>query len=141
MPHYSTSITINANQEAIWKVLADVAHWHAWTPTVTKVEVIDEPELKLNHRYKVYQPKLQPAIWTITVLTPPSSFTWESRMSGMIMRAEHTLKPTGTNQTELSLMFSFQGLLGEIVGRIYRETVQSYITTEALSLKKRVENL
>ena len=44
MTKYSTSITINANPEAVWKVLSDVAHWHAWTPTVTKVEVLNTPE-------------------------------------------------------------------------------------------------
>ena len=140
MQQHSTSILINASQEAIWKVLSDVAHWHEWTPTVTKVEILDQPELKLNHRYKVYQPKLQPSIWTITVLTPPSGFTWESRMPGMVTCAEHTLKSIGINQNKLSLKFSFQGLLGEITGRLYRSTVQAYITTEAQSLRKRVEN-
>src|SRR5262245_37629986 len=45
MPKYSTSIFINADQASVWKVLSDVAHWHEWTPTVTKVEVLDQPEL------------------------------------------------------------------------------------------------
>ena len=141
MPQYSTSISINADQEAIWKVLSDVAHWHQWTPTVTKVEVLDQPDLKLNNRYKVHQPKLQPAIWTVTVFEPPSSFTWESRMPGMLMIGEHRLKPVNTNQTELSLGFAFQGWFGEIIGRLYRKTVESYIATEAESLKQRIEKL
>ncbi|SRR5258706_2880659 len=140
MPQYSTSISINASQTAIWKVLSDVAHWNEWTPTVTKVEVLDQPELKLNNHYKVYQPKLQPAVWTVTTLQPPSSFIWESRMPGMLMVAEHTIKPMNSNQTELSLKFAFQGWLGEIIGRLYRKTVEAYIATEAQSLKKRVEN-
>ena len=66
MPKYSTSITINASQEAAWKILSNVAHWNEWTPTVTKVEVLDQPELKPGNRYKVHQPKLQPVVWTIT---------------------------------------------------------------------------
>jgi len=140
MTQYSTSLTINASQEAIWKVLSDVAHWNEWTPTITKIEVLDTPELKLNNRYKVYQPKLQPAVWSVTVLAPPSSFIWESKMPGMVMIAEHTLKSTGTNQNELTLSFSFQGALGAIIGRLYRKTVQNYLETEARSLKKRVEN-
>jgi hypothetical protein len=140
MKPYSTSITINASQETIWKVLSDVAHWHEWTPTVTKVEVLDGPELKLNNRYKVFQPKLQPAIWSVTVLTPPTNFTWESHMPGMHMIAEHILKPINANQTELTLTFAFQGWLGELVGRLYRTTVESYIAIEAQSLKKRVES-
>jgi hypothetical protein len=139
MPQHSTAISINADQEAIWKVLSDVTRWHEWTPTVTKVEVLDHPELKLNYRYKVYQPKLQPAIWTVTLLEPPSTFIWDSRMPGMLMIAEHTLKPVHANLTELFLKFAFQGWFGEIAGRLYRKTVESYIRTEAQSLKKRFE--
>lgn len=140
MPRYSTSITINTSQEAIWKVLSDVSHWNEWTPTITKVEVLDIPGLKLDNRYKVFQPKLQPAIWSVTVLEPPARFTWESRMPGMRMVAEHILKSTGANQNELTLSFSFHGAFGAIIGRLYRKTVQNYLETEAHSLKKRVEN-
>ena len=141
MPNFSKTIIINSNQESIWKILSDVSCWHEWTPTVTKVEVLDQPELKFNHRYKVFQPKLQPAIWTITVLAPPSNFTWQSKMPGMRMAAEHILKPVNVNQTELTLTFAFQGWLGEIIGRIYRATTEAYVQTEAQSLKKRAENL
>ncbi len=74
MTKFSTSLTINASQEATWKVLSDVARWHEWTPTVTKVEVLNTPELKLGNRYKVFQPKLQPAEWNVTELTT-SNFT------------------------------------------------------------------
>ena len=140
MSKYSTSITINTGQEAAWKVLSDVAHWHEWTPTVTKVEVLDTPELKLGNRYKVYQPKLQPAEWTVTVLTPPSNFNWESKMPGMTMIAEHHVNAVSTDQTEVTLKFAFQGFLGEIIGRMYGKITESYIQTEARSLKKRVEN-
>jgi carbon monoxide dehydrogenase subunit G len=140
MPKYSTSISINADQESVWKRLSDVAHWHEWTPTVTKVEVLDTPELKLNNRYKVYQPKLPPAVWTVTILTPPSNFIWESRMPGMHMIAEHIVHAVTATQTEVTLSFAYQGFLGEIMGRLYRQMVESYIATEAQSLKKRVEN-
>ena len=140
MPQYSTFISINADQESVWKVLSDVAHWHQWTPTITKVEVLNEPELKLNNRYKVYQPKLQPAVWTVTVLTLPSNFIWESKMPGMIMIAEHIVRAVSANQAEVTLKFAFQGFFGEIIGKLYRNTVESYIATEAQSLKKKVEN-
>lgn len=139
MKPYSTTITINASQEAVWKVLSDVSRWHEWTPTVQKVEVLDAPELKLNNRYKVFQPKLQPAEWTVTVLTPPSNFTWESKAPGMHMVAEHILKSINTNQTELTLTFVFHGWLGNLIGRMYGKMTAEYVQTEAQSLKKRVE--
>lgn len=138
MTKFSTSVTINASQEAVWKILSDVAHWHEWTPTVTKVEVLNTPEIKLNNRYKVFQPKLQPAVWTVTLLTAPSNFTWESKIPGMHMVAEHILTPKGTDQTELTLTFTFDGWFGKLIGRMYGNTTKSYIQTEAQSLKKRV---
>jgi carbon monoxide dehydrogenase subunit G len=140
MTEFSTSTTINASQEDIWNTLSDVTRWHEWTPTVQKVEVLDTLELKLNNRYKVYQPKLQPAEWTVTVLESPSSFTWESKAPGMHMVAEHILSAKGANQTELTLTFAFHGFLGSIFGKLMRKTVESYVTTEAQSLKKQVEN-
>ena len=139
MTRYSASITIKANQQAIWNILSDVIHWNEWTTTVTSVEVLDTPELKLNNRYKVFQPKLQPAVWSVKVLEPPSSFIWESKMPGMLMIAGHTLKSTGTNQNELALTFSFQGKLGNVIGWLYRNPVENYLATEAQSLKRRVE--
>ncbi len=139
MKPYSTSITINASQEAIWKVLSDVAHWHAWTPTVTKVEVLNTPELKLGNRYKVLQPKLQPAEWTVTELTT-SNFTWESKAPGMHIVAEHVVKPINANQAEVTLTFAFNGWLGNFIGKLYGKMTLEYIQTEAQSLKKRIEN-
>ncbi len=140
MTKFSTSLTINASQEATWKVLSDVAHWHEWTPTVTKVEVLNTPEIKLSNRYKVFQPKLQPVEWKVTVLTPPSNFTWESRSPGMHMVAEHILTSKGTNQTELTLTFAFNGWLGSFIGKMYGKLTAEYIQTEAQSLKKRIES-
>jgi len=140
MPQYSTSISINSTQESVWKIFSDVAHWHKWTPTVTKVEVLDQPELKLGNRFKVYQPKLQPAVWTVTVLTPPSNFIWESKMPGLVMIAKHTVRAISSNQADLTLKFAFQGFFGEIIGRMYGKLVESYIATEAQSLKKCVES-
>jgi hypothetical protein len=139
MKPYSTSILINASQEAVWQIFSDVTRWHEWTPTVTKVDVLDAPELKLGNRYKVFQPKLQPALWKVTILTPPSKFTWESSAPSMGMIAEHILESVNANQTKVTLTFSFHGLIGELAGRMYRTTVESYLATEAQSLKKRVE--
>ena len=134
MTKFSTSITINSIQEATWKVLSDVAHWHEWTPTVTKVEVLNTPELKLGNRYKVFQPKLQPAVWTVTELNS-ANFTWESKSPGMHMVAEHVVKSVNANQSEVTLTFAFNGWLGNLIGKMYGKMTEEYVQTEALSLK------
>ncbi len=140
MTKFSTTITINASQEAIWKILSDVAHWHEWTLTVTKVEVPNASKLKFGNRYKVFQPKLQPVVWTITELNS-ANFTWESKSPGMHMVAEHVVKSINANQSEVTLTFAFNGWLGNLIGKMYGKMTAEYIQTEAQSLKKRVENL
>ena len=138
MAKFINSLTINASQEAVWKVLSNVAHWHEWTPTVTKVEVLNTPELKLGNRYKVIQPKLQPVVWTITELNS-ANFTWESKSPGMHMVAEHVVKSVNANQSEVTLTFAFNGWLGNLIGKMYGKMTEEYVRTEAQSLKKRVE--
>jgi hypothetical protein len=138
MTKFSTSLTINASQEKVWKVLSDVVCWHEWTPTVTKTEALDTPELKLGNRYKVIQPKLQPVEWTVTELSA-SNFTWESKSTGMHMAAEHVVKSINANQSEVTLTFAFDGWLGNLIGKMYGKMTQEYIQIEAQSLKKRVE--
>ena len=138
MTKFSTSLTLNASQEATWKVLSDVARWHEWTPTVTKVEVLNTPELKLGNRYKLYQPKLQPAEWIVTELTT-SNFTWESKVPGMHMVAEHVIKSVNANQSEVTLTLAFNDWLGNLIGKLYGKMTEEYVQTEAQSLKKRVE--
>ena len=140
MAKFITSLPINASQEAVWKVLSNVAHWHEWTPTVTKVEVLNTPELKLGNRYKVIQPKLQPVVWTITELNS-ANFTWESKSLGMHMVAKHVVKLINANQSEVSLTFAFNGWLGNIIGKMYGKMTEEYVQTEAQSLKKRSETL
>ena len=140
MTKFSISLTINASQDSIWKILSDVAHWQEWTPTVTKVEVLDTPELKLGNRYKVTQPKLQPVVWTVTELNS-ANFTWESKSLGMHMVAEHVVKSISANQSEVTLTFAFNGWLGNLISKMYGKMTEEYIQTEARSLKKRAETL
>ena len=63
-----TSISIAAPPERIWPALADVAAWPDWLPTVTRVEPLDGRELAPGRRYRIAQPRLQTAVWTVTAL-------------------------------------------------------------------------
>lgn len=139
MIKFSTSLLINANQEAVWNVLSDVVRWPLWTPTVTEVEALNTPELKLGNRFKVVQPKLQPAEWTVTELSK-SNFKWEAKSLGMHMAADHILQPgNAKQQTLLTLTFTFNGWLGKLIGKLYGKITKEYLQTEAQSLKDKVE--
>jgi hypothetical protein len=136
---YEASATIRAPVEPVWLRLSDVLHWNRWTPTVTRIEALDAPELEPGRRFLVHQPKLRPAIWRVTRVDAGSSFSWESRAPGVVMLAGHSVESLPSGDTRLELRFSFGGLLGPIVGRLNRRIVESYIATEAASLCRSVE--
>lgn len=55
------------------------------------------------------------------------------------MIAEHTLERLASGHTHLMLRFSFRGILAPLVGRLNRSFVNSYIATEAESLRRASE--
>lgn len=140
MPTYETSTTIHADPEKIWPVLADVVNWPRWTPTVTKVEVIDSARMGMGARFEVHQPKLRPAVWTVTRVEPPTRFLWESRLPGLLMVADHVIESAPDGTSRLTLRFGFEGLLGRIAGPLNRKRVEGYIAREAASLRSLFEN-
>lgn len=139
MRSYEAATSIAAPRDAAWRVLSDVAAWPEWLPTVTSVEPLDGRTLEVGSRFRVCQPKLRPATWVVTELEPPRSFVWLARSPGLRMVAAHTIDETSPGHSRVILRFSFAGLLGGLVARLYGPLTQSYIAREAAALKGKVE--
>lgn len=139
MPSYLVTETLNASPQAIWPVLADVVRWADWTPTISRVRGLSVETLEPGAQFEVHQPKLRPAVWTVTALEPGQRFTWEARSPGLRMRADHRLIAASDTQTTLELRFTFEGWLGPLVGWLARGVTMDYMRTEAAQLKRRVE--
>ena len=118
---YQATASIDAPVETVWARLAAVLEWNGWTPTIIRVEALEHALLKPGRRFRVYQPKLRPAIWSVTAVQPPVSFTWEARAPGVRMVAEHALERLPSGHVGLTLRFSFGGLLGPLVGWLERQ--------------------
>ncbi len=132
---------IAAGREAAWTVLADVAAWPEWLPTVTALEALDDRTLKVGARYLLHQPSLRPAVWTVTDLEPGRRFVWQARSPGLRMRAEHLLLDQGSGASKVVLRFTFAGPLGGLLGWFYRALTEECIALEAASLAQRAEAL
>lgn len=141
MPTYETFTSIAAPQEAVWRVLSDVAAWPSWLPTVAKVEPLDGEVLRLGARFLVHQPKLRPATWTVIELEEPRRFVWVAQSPGCKMLAEHTVDKEWSDVSRVVLRFSFTGPLGSLLGWLFRSAAENYIGQEAFALKKKVEAL
>lgn len=139
MPAFEASISIAAPREPVWAVLAGVAAWPKWLPTVTSVQAHDGEPLKLGARYTVRQPKLRPATWVVTELRPPYTFVWEARSPGLAMIASHTIEVVSPNSSRVTLRFEFAGLLGTPIAWLFRSITGRYLAQEAKSLKCTVE--
>ena len=141
MPTYQTSIQIHAPLDVTWSVLSQVAEWPQWLPTVSKVEPLDGLDLAKGHRFTLHQPKVQPTTWTVSEVEPQHRFTWKAKSPGLRLIADHVLQKQSSEQLELTLMFSFRGLLGWWVGPKYKAITMILLAKEAKSLKRRAETL
>jgi hypothetical protein len=136
---YESKIAITAPRDRIWTVVADVVRWAEWTPTVTRVEPVDSATPSLGARFRVLQPRLRPAVWTITDFRPGQGFVWETRFPAARVAAEHWIYPASGEGYDVSLRVSFSGLFGVALGTFTRRLTRSYLAQEAESLKRRVE--
>ena len=118
-------------------MLFDVARWPEWTPTIDRVERMDEGPFQLGSRAKVRQPKLPQAQWQVTEVVDGRNFTWEAKGPGMKTIARHEVVPDDTGST-VTLSIEQTGPMGAVAATLWRGLTQRYIELEAESLDKRV---
>ncbi|HEU4569755.1 MAG TPA: SRPBCC family protein [Gemmatimonadales bacterium] len=136
---YTVTTRIAARPEQVWAHLADVLRWPDWLPTVRSVMPLGPRPLALGARYRVLQPKLPAATWTVTALEPGRGFTWESRSPGVRVVAEHRLQPLPGAATSLTLEIRFSGPLAALARALGGPITKDYLAREASCLKWRAE--
>ncbi len=135
---YEHTVDIAAPVGVIWRVLADIEHWPDWTPTMTSIEALDPLPLRVGLRARVTQPGLRPAVLTVTAVEAGRRFLWGTKQPGLAFNGDHVVAATPEG-ARVRLLAEFTGLLAPVVGAIYGKKVRAYVTTEAESLKARVE--
>lgn len=138
MSEFHVSVEIAAPIEHVWSILADVARWPEWTESVASVSPLDATPIGVGSRVRIHQPKLRPAVMTVTEWEPGRRFVWVTRSFGVAVTAEHTLAPTPAGCT-LTLDLRFEGLLGGFAGAVGRKLTTAYMDLEANGLKARSE--
>jgi Polyketide cyclase / dehydrase and lipid transport len=130
--------TIAARPNDIFKVLIDLGRWNTWTKSVTEMSTLNNDQPGPGVKIKVLQPKLPPAIWTITAFDPDKSFIWEKRSFGLRMLAEHLMLGAG-NETSVTLRISYEGPLSGLFYILTRSMTDRYVGMEIDGLKKECE--
>jgi uncharacterized protein YndB with AHSA1/START domain len=137
----SISITseIEAPIERVWEVLSDVESWPKWTTSMELIEALDGSDLQVGNRFRVKQPRFAPAIYVVRSVTPGVAFEWDSYIPGARTHADHRLSSCADG-TEVSLSFSYHGILGSILGVLLLGMTRRYLQTEIIGLATTCEN-
>jgi uncharacterized membrane protein len=129
--------TVSADQA--WRVLSDLPNWPTWCPTVRSVAAVDPTrEPGVGAAYRVRQPKLPAATWTITSWRPGQGFTWESPAPGVHSTGVHNLVAT-PDGTRIELELRWRGPLRGVLELLYGRLSRRYVTTEAVALAAQAE--
>lgn len=138
MRDFHISTEINASPEHVWSILADVRRWPEWTASMSEVHPLKVTPLEVGSRVRVVQPRLKPAIMTITEWEPGRGFVWVAKNLGLLAIAGHQLEPTEAGCTA-TLSVDYRGLLSFPVALLARKLTKRYIKLEAEGLKARSE--
>lgn len=130
----------SARPDVVWEVLSGVERWRDWTPTVLRIEPLTDTGLHVGARYRVTQPKLRPAIYEVMECVPNQTFTWEQKVPGGVLIADHRIS-SHDGRTEVELSFTSKGLLADFVALLFWKTIRNYVATEAKSLQAHCDAL
>ncbi len=137
MPHFSTTITIDAPPERVRAVMVDVERWHEWTASIRGVQRLDAGPFAVGSRARVTQPGLPPALWEVTALDG-DGFTWVSRAPGVTVTGDHRVAVVD-GRCQATLSIRYDGPVGGVLAWLTRGVNERYIGMEAAGLKQRCE--
>jgi hypothetical protein len=135
---WENTAEIKATADVVWRLTLDVAAWPSITPTVTRVDRLDQGPLRVGSRARIKQPRQAPAIWTVTHLDDGREFTWQTRRLGLTMIGSHRLERTGQGCRN-TLTLDVQGRGSVLFGRIFGRVLSSSLATENAGFQSAAE--
>lgn len=138
---YQTAIDIEATPATTWRALTDVESWPRWTASMTAVERLQKGDLDVGGSARVTQPKLKPAVYTVTACDPGRSFVWEMQTTGVRVRAVHIVEPRSDGKARMVLGVDQSGALSPLISLLLGKRTRQYVRMEAEGLKNAAEAL
>jgi uncharacterized membrane protein len=130
---------IDAPAAEVWAVIADVARWPVWTPTMTEVRLLDGDRIGPGAGARVRQPKLPPAVWRVTEFDEGRRFAWAARGPGVRTVGDHRVEPLDGGRCRVVLSIDTTGPLARPFWALIGGLTRRYVATEARSLKEHCE--
>jgi Polyketide cyclase / dehydrase and lipid transport len=116
--------------------MSDVERWSEWTPTVKRIQRLEQGPLAVGSRARIQQPRLPAAVWEVTQFQEGRGFTWVTRSPGVRVIAKHGVEPVGQG-TRATLSVGFSGPLGGLIAWLTSGLNNRYLALEAQGLRER----
>jgi uncharacterized membrane protein len=137
---FEDTVTIDAPAQVVWGLTLDVTSWPTITPTMTRIERLDDGPMHVGSSARVKQPRQTAAVWTVTRLEEGREFTWQTKRMGLTMTGSHLIEPTGDGCRN-KLTLDVEGPGSVLFGRLFGRMLQSSIATENAGFRARAQSL
>ena len=135
----SQKIDIDAPASFIFMVLTNLEKWPDWTGSVKKITRISGDSFSTGSRYRVQQPGLLPAVWTVTSIREKSSFSWEQKKTGLRLTAHHQIVPISSGGVTVHLSMVYEGILAGLVYYLTAALTRRYLDLELHGIRHECE--
>lgn len=136
-------VEVRGPLEEVWGVMLDLERWPEWTPSVRRVERLDDGRLASGSRVRVEQPRLPRAIWRVVSLEDVSpgyrSFEWEAGVPGFRSIGIHEVIDRPGRGSEVRLSLRTSGVIARLLRPFVIGITERYVRMEAHGLKARIE--
>jgi uncharacterized protein YndB with AHSA1/START domain len=132
------SIEIAAPVARVWALTLDAESRPDFTSTMTRVEWITDPPVRVGSQARVKQPAQSAKLWTVTVLDAERCFAWTTRSMGLRMTATHRLAATDAGTTN-ALEVEIEGLFAPLFGLLFRSLIRKALATENEGFRRAAE--
>lgn len=127
--HIEHVAQIAAPPETVWRLTTEVERWPELLDAITSLERLDSGPLAVGSRSKIKQPGQPLRTWTVTEISAPRRFVWETHGLGMRMVATHDIEPTDTGCRN-TLAIDLSGPVGAVIGALAGRRIASTIADE-----------
>ena len=137
----SHSIHIKASVPRVWEITTDIDQLPEVTPTIEKIRRLDPGELAVGDKFKVWQPHLVAAVWTVTEVDHKRRvFAWSRRLGMSKLTATHRVKRHKKKGCLSELTLEVSGGLGPgLVERAMRKGSLASLQQENEAIKAAAE--
>lgn len=135
---FEHTIDINASPAQVWTILADVAHWKDWTPTVKSFEWVEGDTLAVGAKARLDLEGAGKGIWTVTNIDEGRSFSWENHTKGVRTVGGHVVDARDGG-SRVTLILEQSGFMATLLKPMIARVSNRNLPIEAAGLKRASE--